>query len=187
MKLIEITDYNSKELDIFARTSEAALANLYAPDGGIFIAESPKVIGRAIAAGYEPESILAERGQLSGEGRRVFDMCPDVPVYTASMDVLTKITGFKLTRGMLCAMKRRALPGMDEICNGTARLALLENVVNPTNIGAIFRSAAALGIDGILLTPGCADPLYRRAARVDRKSTRLNSSHSGQSRMPSSA
>ena len=166
MKLIEITDYNSKELDIFARTSEAALANLYAPDGGIFIAESPKVIERAIAAGYEPESILAERGQLSGEGGHIFDMCPDVPVYTAPMDVLTKITGFKLTRGMLCAMKRRTLPGMDEICNGAARLALLENVVNPTNIGAIFRSAAALGIDGILLTPGCADPLYRRAARV---------------------
>ena len=166
MKLIEITDYNSKELDIFARTSEAALANLYAPDGGIFIAESPKVIERALAAGYEPESILAESGQLSGEGRHIFDMCPDVPVYTAPMDVLTKITGFKLTRGMLCAMKRRTLPGMDEICNGAARLALLENVVNPTNIGAIFRSAAALGIDGILLTPGCADPLYRRAARV---------------------
>lgn len=166
MKLIEITDYNSKELDIFARTSEAALANLYAPDGGIFIAESPKVIERALAAGYEPESILAERGQLSGEGGHIFDICPDVPVYTAPMDVLTKITGFKLTRGMLCAMKRRTLPGMDEICNGAARLALLENVVNPTNIGAIFRSAAALGIDGILLTPGCADPLYRRAARV---------------------
>lgn len=166
MKLIEITDYNSKELDIFARTSETALANLYAPDGGIFIAESPKVIERALAAGYEPESILAERGQLSGEGGHIFDMCPDVPVYTAPMDVLTKITGFKLTRGMLCAMKRRTLPGMDEICNGAARLALLENVVNPTNIGAIFRSAAALGIDGILLTPGCADPLYRRAARV---------------------
>ena len=166
MKLIEITDYNSKELDIFARTSEAALANLYAPDGGIFIAESPKVIERALAAGYEPESILVERGQLSGEGGHIFDICPDVPVYTAPMDVLTKITGFKLTRGMLCAMKRRTLPGMDEICNGAARLALLENVVNPTNIGAIFRSAAALGIDGILLTPGCADPLYRRAARV---------------------
>lgn len=166
MKLIEITDYNSKELDIFARTSEAALANLYAPDGGIFIAESPKVIERALAAGYEPESILAERGQLSGECRHIFDICPDVPVYTAPMDVLTKITGFKLTRGMLCAMKRRTLPGMEEICNGAARLALLENVVNPTNIGAIFRSAAALGIDGILLTPGCADPLYRRAARV---------------------
>ena len=166
MKLIEITDYNSKELDIFARTSEAALANLYAPDGGIFIAESPKVIERALAAGYEPESILAERGQLSGEGGHIFDICPDVLVYTAPMDVLTKITGFKLTRGMLCAMKRHTLPGMDEICNGAARLALLENVVNPTNIGAIFRSAAALGIDGILLTPGCADPLYRRAARV---------------------
>lgn len=166
MKLIEITDYNSKELDIFARTSEAALANLYAPDGGIFIAESPKVIERALAAGYEPESILAERGQLSGDGGHIFDMCPDVPVYTAPMDVLTKITGFKLTRGILCAMKRHTLPGMDEICNGAARLALLENVVNPTNIGAIFRSAAALGIDGILLTPGCADPLYRRAARV---------------------
>ena len=166
MKLIEVTDYNSKELDIFARTSEAALANLYAPDGGIFIAESPKVIERALAAGYESESILAERGQLSGEGGHIFDMCPDVPVYTAPMDVLTKITGFKLTRGMLCAMKRHTLPGMDEICNGAARLALLENVVNPTNIGAIFRSAAALGIDGILLTPGCADPLYRRAARV---------------------
>ena len=166
MKLIEITDYNSKELDIFARTSEAALANLYAPDGGIFIAESPKVIERALTAGYEPESILVERGQLSGEGGHIFDICPDVPVYTAPMDVLTKLTGFKLTRGMLCAMKRRTLPGMDEICNGAARLALLENVVNPTNIGAIFRSAAALGIDGILLTPGCADPLYRRAARV---------------------
>lgn len=166
MKLIEITDYNSKELDIFARTSEAALANLYAPYGGIFIAESPKVIERALAAGYEPESILAERGQLSGDGGHIFDMCPDVPVYTAPMDVLTKITGFKLTRGILCAMKRRTLPGMEEICNGAARLALLENVVNPTNIGAIFRSAAALGIDGILLTPGCADPLYRRAARV---------------------
>ena len=166
MKLIEITDYNSKELDIFARTSEAALANLYAPDGGIFIAESPKVIERALAAGYEPESILAQRGQLSGDGGHIFDMCPDVPVYTAPMDVLTKITGFKLTRGILCAMKRSTLPGMDEICNGAARLALLENVVNPTNIGAIFRSAAALGIDGILLTPGCADPLYRRAARV---------------------
>ena len=166
MRLTEITDYNSKELDIYARTSEAALANLYAPDGGIFIAESPKVIERAIAAGYEPESILAECGQLSGEGRRIFDMCTDVPVYTASMDVLTKITGFKLTRGILCAMRRHALPCPDEICDGAARLALLENVVNPTNIGAIFRSAAALGIDGILLTPGCADPLYRRAARV---------------------
>ena len=166
MRLIEITDYNSKELDIYARTSEAALANLYAPDGGIFIAESPKVIERALAAGSEPESILAERGQLSGEGGRIFDMCPDVPVYTASMDVLTKITGFKLTRGILCAMRRHTLPNPDEICDGAVRLALLENVVNPTNIGAIFRSAAALGIDGILLTPGCADPLYRRAARV---------------------
>ena len=163
---IEITDFQDPELDVFARLTEAQLLNRFEPKKGMFIAESPKVIQRALAAGCKPAKLLVERSHCNQEAMEAIEACGDVPVYTAPLDVLTKITGFKLTRGILCAMKRRTLPGMDEICNGAARLALLENVVNPTNIGAIFRSAAALGIDGILLTPGCADPLYRRAARV---------------------
>lgn len=132
----------------------------------MFIAESPKVIGRALDAGYEPVSFLVEQRQIEGEAKPVLDRCPDIPVYTAEFDVLAQLTGYKLTRGMLCAMRRRELPNAAEICSGARRIAVLENVMNPTNIGAIMRSAAALNMDAVLLTPGCSNPLYRRAARV---------------------
>lgn len=161
-----ITDITAPELDVYARTSEAGLLHYFEPDPGIFIAESPKVILRALEGGYEPISLLAEKRQLQGEGEEVIKRCGDIPVYTAEFDVLTKLTGFPLTRGLLCAMKRRPLPSVREICAGAGRIAVLENVVNPTNVGAVFRSAAALNMDGVLLTSGCSDPLYRRAARV---------------------
>jgi len=164
--IIEITELTAPQLDIYARLSEPQLLHYYEPDGGLFIAESPTVIGLALDAGYQPVSLLLERRHIDGEARSIIERCPDIPIYTADTDILTKITGFKLTRGALCAMKRTPLPSVDEVCRGARRIAVLENVVNPTNVGAIIRSAAALNIDAVLLTPACSDPLYRRAARV---------------------
>ena len=165
---IEITDFDAPELDVYARLTEAQLLNKDHPEDGLFIAESPKVISRALDGGYEPVSVLVEKKQVleDAETIAVLGKCGNVPVYTAEFEVLTKLTGFKLTRGMLCAMKRRRLPGLQEICNGCDRIAVLENVMNPTNVGAIFRSAAALHMDAVILTGGCSNPLYRRASRV---------------------
>lgn len=165
-KIIEITDFNAEELDPYARLTEAELKHYYEPDGGLFIAESPKVALRAFNAGYEPVSMLLERSHIEGEARDMIAMCGNIPVYTAEFDVLTRLTGFKLTRGLLCLMKRCNMPDLESVCKGTERVAVLENVMNPTNVGAIFRSAAALGMDAVLLTNGCSDPLYRRASRV---------------------
>ena len=165
-EIIEITDFSAPALDMYARMSENQLAHAYEPDAGVFIAESPNVIMRVLDAGYEPESILIEKKQIGGAGAEVIKRCADVPVYTAEFDVLTKLTGFALTRGMLCVMRRRALQSVEHLCKDAKRIAVLEDVMNPTNVGAIFRSAAALGMDAVLLTSGCSDPLYRRAARV---------------------
>lgn len=162
----EIKDFAAPELDVYARTSEVQLLRYYEPEPGIFIAESPKVIERALKAGYQPISFLVEHKDLEGEAQEILKQYPDVPVYTAEYELLVKLTGFALTRGMLCAMRRNPLPSVEEICRNASRIAVLENVVNPTNIGAIFRSAAALHMDAVLLTGGCSDPLYRRAARV---------------------
>lgn len=166
--MIEITDFDAPELDVYARLTEAQLLNKDHPEDGLFIAESPKVISRALDGGYELVSVLVEKKQVleDAETIAVLGKCGNVPVYTAEFEVLTKLTGFKLTRGMLCAMKRRKLPGLQEICNGCDRIAVLENVMNPTNVGAIFRSAAALHMDAVILTGGCSNPLYRRASRV---------------------
>ena len=162
----EIKDFAAPELDVYARTSEVQLLRYYEPEPGIFIAESPKVIERALNAGYQPISFLVEHKDLEGEAQEILKQYPDVPVYTAEYELLVKLTGFTLTRGMLCAMRRNSLPSVEEICRNASRIAVLENVVNPTNIGAVFRSAAALHMDAVLLTGGCSDPLYRRAARV---------------------
>lgn len=163
---IEIKNFEAPELDIYARLSEVQLLRYKEPEPGLFIAESPKVIQRALTAGYEPISFLVEHKDLEGEAREILEQFPEIPVYTAEYEVLVRLTGFALTRGMLCAMQRRSLPSVEEICKDAHRIAVMENVVNPTNIGAIFRSAAALHMDGVLLTGGCCDPLYRRAARV---------------------
>ena len=164
--IIEITDFELSELDVYARYSEVQLLRIHEPKPGIFIAESPKVIERALDAGYEPVSCLVEKRQLAGEARTVLERLENIPVYTAEMEVLAQLTGFKLTRGMLCAMYRKALPSVREVCGNARRIAILENVVNPTNVGAIFRSAAALHMDAVLLTFDCSNPLYRRAVRV---------------------
>ena len=168
MNHISITTLEAPELDIYARLSEGQLFHYNEPKEGLFIAESPKVIGRALDAGYEPVSFLMEERHIETEGREILErpVCAGVPVFTAPFDVLTRLTGFKLTRGMLCAVKRKKMPGIEEICAGARRIAILENVENPTNVGAIFRSAAALSMDAVLLTPDCSDPLYRRAIRV---------------------
>ena len=164
--IIEITDFQAPELDVYARLSEGQLLNRHEPEKGIFIGESPKVVERALNAGCEPLSVLTERKHIEGEAREVIRRCGEVPVYTADLDVLTQMTGYSLTRGMLCAMRRPPLPTVEEVCRGARRIAVLENVVNPTNVGAIFRSAAALGMDAVLLTPFCSNPLYRRSIRV---------------------
>lgn len=164
--IIEITDFLAPELDVYARLTEVQLLNREYPEKGLFIAESPKVIERVLNAGCFPVSILVEKKHIEGEAKEIIARCPDIPVYTAEFDVLTQLTGFKLTRGMLCAMRRPKLPTVEEVCSGARRIAILENVMNPTNIGAIFRSAAALNIDAVLLTPACSNPLYRRAIRV---------------------
>ena len=164
--IIHITDFSAPELDIFSRKTENQLLNREHPEEGIFIAESPKVVERALDGGYEPVSVLVEDRHISGEAKGILDRVGDVPVYTAPFDVLTRLTGFQLTRGVLCAMRRRALPSLAETLSGATRVAVLENVMNPTNVGAIFRSAAALGMDAVLLTNGSSNPLYRRAIRV---------------------
>ena len=166
-RIIDITDFSAPELDIYARLTENQLVNRADPDNALFVAESPLVIGRALDAGCTPVSFLMERKHITGKGAEVLARCPaDIPVYAAELPVLTQLTGFHLTRGMLCAMRRPRLPSVEEVCAGARRIAVLENVMNPTNIGAIFRSAAALNVDAVLLTAAGSDPLYRRAARV---------------------
>lgn len=165
-EIVEITDLNQPGLDVFSRLTEAQLRNRLEPEKGIFIAESPKVIGRALDAGCQPVSLLMERRQISGQGREILARCEGVPVYTAGEALLTHLTGYPLTRGALCAMRRPTLPAPEALCAGARRIAVLENIVDSTNIGAIFRSAAALGMDAVLVTPSCGDPLYRRAVRV---------------------
>lgn len=163
---IEITDLNDPRLDIYSKLSEVQLLHYREPKPGIFVAESPKVILRALDAGYEPVSFLMETKHVETRGREILERCPGVPVYVAELPVLTKLTGFQLTRGMLCAMNRKELPRVENICSDAHRIAVLEDVVNPTNVGAIVRSAAALGMDAVLFTKACSDPLYRRAIRV---------------------
>ena len=165
-KIVEITDFLAPELDVYARLTEAQLLNKEFPEKGLFIAESPKVIERAIDAGYEPVSCLMEKRHIEGEGRQILEKMGNVPVFCAEFDVLTQLTGFKLTRGMLCAMKRKPLPDVRTLCENKSRIVILDKVMNPTNVGAIIRSAAALGMDAVILTVGSSDPLYRRAARV---------------------
>ena len=162
----EITDFSDPALDVYARLTEAQLMNRFDPSKAMFIAESPKVIHRALDGGYEPVSMLMERKDIDGSAAEIIARCPDIPVYTADEDLLCNLTGYHLTRGVLCAMKRPPLPTLEETLKGAKRVAVLDNVQNPTNVGAILRSAAALGMDALLLTPGCSDPLYRRAARV---------------------
>ena len=164
--IIEITDFTAPELDVYARLTEAQLLNREEPAKGMFIAESPKVIERALDAGCQPVSLLMERKHIEGQAKEVIERCGDIPVYTSDLDILTKLTGFQLTRGVLCAMRRPQLKSVEETVKDARRIVILENVMNPTNVGAIFRSAAALGMDAVLLTPGCSNPLYRRAARV---------------------
>ena len=166
LKSIEITDFQAPELDVYARTSENQLVNRANPAEGMFIAESLRVIERALDAGFQPVSCLVEKRQIEGEVREILERLGEIPVYTAEMEVLAQITGFKLTRGMLCAMYRKPLPSVEEVIRDAKRIAILENVVNPTNVGAIFRSAAALHMDAVLLTFDCSNPLYRRAVRV---------------------
>ena len=164
--IIEITEFNAPELDVFARLTEGQLRQKQEPEKGVFIAESPKVIDRALNGGYEPVALLMERKHIEGQGREIIDRCGDIPVYTAEREVLAKLTGYELTRGVLCAMRRRPLPAVEELCAHARRVAVLEGVVDTTNVGAIFRSAAALSVDVVLVTPTCCDPLNRRAVRV---------------------
>lgn len=166
VSIIEITDLEIPEPEVYIDKKEVQLLHYYEPEPGIFIAESPNVILRALEAGYEPLSLLMEKKPPGEKERAILDRCGEIPVYTASLEVLTRITGYQLARGMLCAMRRKALPSLKEICEGKRRIAILEDVVNPTNVGAIFRSAAALSMDAVLLTKGSSDPLYRRAVRV---------------------
>ena len=164
--IIEITSFDDPRLDVYARLTEAQLLNRFDPAKGMFIAESPKVIQRALDAGCKPVSLLMERKDIDGQAQEIIAQCGDIPLFTADRDVLCQLTGFQLTRGVLCAMLRPKLPAVEDICRDAKRIVILENVMNPTNVGAIFRSAAALHMDAILLTPGCSNPLYRRSARV---------------------
>ncbi|MGN0661751.1 MAG: TrmH family RNA methyltransferase [Faecalibacterium sp.] len=164
--IIEITDLSAPELDVYARLTQAQLRSRLEPEKGIFIAESPKVISRALDAGYQPLSLLMERRQIVGPAAALLARCGDLPVYTADREVLAALTGFELTRGVLCAFRRPVLPSVEQLCRGARRVAVLEGIVDSTNIGAIFRSAAALNMDAVLTTPTCCDPLCRRAVRV---------------------
>lgn len=162
----EITDFSAPELDVYARLTENQLVNRAEPEKGMFIAESPLVISRALDAGYTPVSFLMEPKDVETRGKALLERCGSIPVYVAELDVLTQLTGFHLTRGMLCAMYRKPLPAVEQLCANAKRIAVLEDVMNPTNIGAIIRSAAALHMDALVLTSACSDPLYRRAIRV---------------------
>lgn len=164
--IMEVTDLSIPGLEVFARLTEAQLRSRVEPEKGIFIAESPKVIVRALDAGYEPVSLLMERRHIEGQGRDILARCGGVPVYTGSRQLLAGLTGYELTRGILCAMRRPRLPEVEDLCANARRIAVLEGIADTTNVGAIFRSAAALGMDAVLLTPTCCDPLNRRAARV---------------------
>ena len=164
--IIEITDFSDPRLDLFARLTQGQLRRQQENEQGIFIAESPKVIQRALNGGYRPVALLMERKHIDGDAAEILEQCPDVPVYTASREMLESLTGFALTRGVLCAMERRPLPTVEELLKDARRVAVLEGIVDPTNVGAAFRSAAALNMDAVLVTPTCCDPLYRRAARV---------------------
>ena len=164
--IIELTDLCAPELDVYARLTEAQLRSRLEPEKGIFIAESPKVIGTALDAGLEPVSLLMEPRHLEGQGKALMDRCPEIPVYTGAPALLQQLTGYRLSRGILCAMRRPASADTSAICRDARRIAVLEGVVDSTNIGAIFRSAAALGMDAVLLSPTCCDPLNRRAVRV---------------------
>ena len=164
--IIEITDFNASELDPYARLTQAQLRNRLEPEKGIFIAESPKVISRALDAGYQPISLLMERKQITGPATEILTRCGDAPVYTADREMLAALTGFELTRGVLCAFHRPAPRSVEELCRNARRVAVLEGIVDSTNVGAIFRSAAALNMDAVLTTPSCCDPLCRRAVRV---------------------
>lgn len=165
-QIIHITDFSDPALDVFARLTEAQLRNKMEPEKGIFIAESTKVIRTALQAGYEPLSMLMENKHVEGQGAELIAMCPDTPIYVADAAILEKLTGYKVTRGVLCAMRRKPPHTVEEVCANAKRIAILEGIVDTTNIGAIFRSAAALGMDAVLVTPTCGDPLYRRAVRV---------------------
>ncbi|MBQ7875991.1 MAG: RNA methyltransferase [Clostridia bacterium] len=164
--IIHITDFDDPRLDVYARLTEAQLLNREFPSEGLFIAESPKVIERALDAGYEPVSVLVETSCIKGESEQVLSRVGDIPVFTAPMEVLKNLTGYLLTRGLLCAMRRPMLKKVSDVIKNASRIVILEEVMNPTNVGAIFRSAAALGMDAVLLTPGSSNPLYRRSARV---------------------
>ena len=165
-QVIEIGSFADPRLDIYARLTENQLRSGHGLEDRLFIAESPNVIHRALDAGYEPVSLLMERKHIEGQAAEVIARCGDIPLFTAELPVLKELTGFPLTRGVLCAMRRRPLRTMEEVCREAGRVAVLEDVMNPTNLGAIFRSAAALGMDAVLLTPACTDPLYRRCVRV---------------------
>lgn len=165
--IIEIQDFSAPELDIYARLTENQLLNRADPANALFVAESPLVIGRAMDGGCVPVSFLMEPKHVTGRGAEILARCPEnIPVYTAGLEVLTQLTGFHLTRGMLCAMRRPELPTLEQALTGATRVAVLENIMNPTNLGAVFRSAAALGMDAVLLTSAGSDPFYRRASRV---------------------
>ena len=165
-QIMELTDLARPELDVFVRLTEAQLRSRLEPEKGIFIAESPKVIARALDAGCKPVSLLMERRHIDGDAREILGRCGDIPVYTGDGSLLAELTGYALTRGVLCAMRRPQLPAVEELCTNARRVAVLEGIVDTTNVGAIFRSAAALGMDAVLLTPTCCDPLNRRAVRV---------------------
>lgn len=165
-EIIEITDLNQPELDVYARLTEAQLRCRLEPEKGIFIAESPKVIARALDAGYAPQSFLMERKHIDGQARALLGRCGEIPVYTGDSALLAALTGFQLTRGILCAMGRPKLPTVEAVCANARRVAVLEGIVDSTNVGAIFRSAAALNVDAVLVTSTCCDPLNRRAVRV---------------------
>ena len=164
--IIEITDFSAPELDVYARLTQAQLRNRLEPEKGIFIAESPKVIARALDAGYTPLSLLMERKQITGPAAEILTRCGDAPVYTADRELLAGLTGFELTRGVLCAFRRPAPRSAEELCKEARRVAVLEGIVDSTNVGAIFRSAAALNMDAVLINPSCCDPLCRRAVLV---------------------
>jgi tRNA G18 (ribose-2'-O)-methylase SpoU len=164
--IVEIQDFSAPELDVYARLTEAQLRNRRHAEEGLFIAESVTVIGHALDAGYTPVSLLMERKHITGSARTLLQRCGDIPVYTADSALLASLTGYALTRGVLCAMRRPSLPTAEAVCAGKHRIAVLEGIVDPTNVGAIFRSAAALGMDAVLLDPTCCDPLHRRAVRV---------------------